>query len=397
MKQKIYIIGAGISGLAAAYFASKKGFDVTIFESSKQAGGRARSYYDEVLGGVVDNGNHLILGANKNILNLIDELNLRSKFNSFHNAPISFYNFQTGKTKNILSVFDLFSNVKDYLNLPKLFFYKNKTVDKIFEDFSSKVQIFTNQICRTILNTEAKFADAEIFIKTLSKVFLSKNGMDYFYPKISWAEALISPLCNYLLKNNVQIFYNKILKEIKFEDGKISGLIFDDSELDISDEKIILATPEYITKRLLKSPSKKLNHNPIVNVHFKYEKKFPAKIIGVLNGHIDWIFFKENIISTTTSAASGLVEKSSEEIIKLAQTEIEKILFLQEKPISARVVKEKKASFSCEKENLSARLPQKTEYKNLYIVGDHVQNNLPATLEGAVLSAFRCLDASMIR
>ncbi len=41
MKQKIHIIGAGFSGLAAATLLAQKGYDVTILEKNKQAGGRA--------------------------------------------------------------------------------------------------------------------------------------------------------------------------------------------------------------------------------------------------------------------------------------------------------------------------------------------------------------------
>lgn len=43
-KNKVAIIGAGFSGLSAACYAAKYGFDVTVYEKHEQIGGRARSY-----------------------------------------------------------------------------------------------------------------------------------------------------------------------------------------------------------------------------------------------------------------------------------------------------------------------------------------------------------------
>ena len=42
-KQRVVIIGAGLSGLAAAAFLSKAGFQTTIFERTAHIGGRCRS------------------------------------------------------------------------------------------------------------------------------------------------------------------------------------------------------------------------------------------------------------------------------------------------------------------------------------------------------------------
>ena len=44
MKQKATILGAGISGLSAASFLAKEGWDVTILEKNPTIGGRARQF-----------------------------------------------------------------------------------------------------------------------------------------------------------------------------------------------------------------------------------------------------------------------------------------------------------------------------------------------------------------
>ena len=61
---KVYIVGAGLSGLSAAVALAAKGVRVEIIEAAGTAGGRCRSYYEPALDCVIDNGNHLILSGN---------------------------------------------------------------------------------------------------------------------------------------------------------------------------------------------------------------------------------------------------------------------------------------------------------------------------------------------
>ncbi|MEA2871865.1 MAG: hydroxysqualene dehydroxylase, partial [Hyphomicrobiales bacterium] len=64
MPRNVHVIGAGLSGLAAAVRLSERGARVVVHEAMQQAGGRARSYYDAATDLVIDNGNHLLLSGN---------------------------------------------------------------------------------------------------------------------------------------------------------------------------------------------------------------------------------------------------------------------------------------------------------------------------------------------
>ena len=64
MPRTTHIIGAGLSGLAAAVRLAGRGERVVVHEAAGQAGGRCRSYHDPQLGTVIDNGNHLLLSGN---------------------------------------------------------------------------------------------------------------------------------------------------------------------------------------------------------------------------------------------------------------------------------------------------------------------------------------------
>ena len=46
-KNKIAIIGAGFSGISAACYLAKSGYEVTVFEKHETLGGRCRSYTED--------------------------------------------------------------------------------------------------------------------------------------------------------------------------------------------------------------------------------------------------------------------------------------------------------------------------------------------------------------
>ncbi|MEO1135142.1 MAG: NAD(P)-binding protein, partial [Pseudomonadota bacterium] len=54
---RVHIIGAGLSGLAAATRLVERGALVTVYEGAGQAGGRCRTFYDKHLEREIDNGN----------------------------------------------------------------------------------------------------------------------------------------------------------------------------------------------------------------------------------------------------------------------------------------------------------------------------------------------------
>ena len=59
MKPSITIIGAGVSGLASAYWLSQAGHEVTLFEATSQAGGVIRSERRE--GFLIEHGPNSLL------------------------------------------------------------------------------------------------------------------------------------------------------------------------------------------------------------------------------------------------------------------------------------------------------------------------------------------------
>ena len=63
------VVGAGWAGLAAAVELTAAGHCVDLFEAGRIAGGRARSVTLD--GRVLDNGQHILLGAYRDTLNMM--------------------------------------------------------------------------------------------------------------------------------------------------------------------------------------------------------------------------------------------------------------------------------------------------------------------------------------
>lgn len=73
---KVAVVGAGWAGCAAAVEATQLGHDVTLFESARIAGGRARRVETTVAGEPLqlDNGQHILIGAYAETLRLMSTL-----------------------------------------------------------------------------------------------------------------------------------------------------------------------------------------------------------------------------------------------------------------------------------------------------------------------------------
>lgn len=77
MNKKIAVIGAGISGLTAAYLLSKKGFDITVLEKNNSVGGSIESVFEN--GFLFDRGPNSALETTPVISQLIKELRLENE------------------------------------------------------------------------------------------------------------------------------------------------------------------------------------------------------------------------------------------------------------------------------------------------------------------------------
>lgn len=73
---RVAVIGGGWAGLSAAVYLHRSGHQVSVFEASRTLGGRARTVFSPRLQISIDNGQHILLGAYSETLQLLGDLGL---------------------------------------------------------------------------------------------------------------------------------------------------------------------------------------------------------------------------------------------------------------------------------------------------------------------------------
>ena len=84
---KIAIIGGGFAGLTAAYYLSKNGHKVTIYEKESTLGGLASGFKEKNWQWPLEKYYHHFFANDKNVKKLAKELNVKNKL--FFKKPIT--------------------------------------------------------------------------------------------------------------------------------------------------------------------------------------------------------------------------------------------------------------------------------------------------------------------
>ena len=90
LKSTVAVIGAGWAGCAAAVEATRRGHQVTLFEATRTAGGRARRVDVAFAGQThgLDNGQHIMIGAYQETLQLMADLGIDCS-NTLRRMPLT--------------------------------------------------------------------------------------------------------------------------------------------------------------------------------------------------------------------------------------------------------------------------------------------------------------------
>src|ERR1700690_955276 len=107
----VVVIGGGLSGLSAAVDLASRGCTITLLEQSPKLGGRCYSYVDQTTGDVVDNGQHVLLGAYHDLLRYLDIIGTKQFLQTetslklpFHHPEKGFVDFQSARLPKPLDI-----------------------------------------------------------------------------------------------------------------------------------------------------------------------------------------------------------------------------------------------------------------------------------------------------
>lgn len=416
------IIGGGYAGMAAAVALAARGIPVTVFESARQLGGRARGVMHN--GMQIDNGQHLLLGCYRETLRLIEQvggdierdflclplqLDLHGEF--FFRAPrlpaplhllAALLNAQ-GLSLNerlraarfMLALRRMTFRLPDDITVAELLAQHGQDADLTFK--------LWEPLCIAALNTPIHKASARVLLNVLRDALNRKRSdSDMLLPRVDFTGLFPQRAAGYVEQRG-----GKVLVSCGVEAVTPNGDGFELATTQGTERfsHVICAAPPAVAAKLLRplaglesavAQIEGLEHQPIYTVYLRYpaEVSLPHPMIGLHRRFSQWLFDKGQIagqhglLAAVISAEGIHQELPQEQLARRVIAELREEFGIEESPEWFRVIAEKRATFACVP-GLD-RPPQQTALPGLLLAGDYTAGDYPATLEGAVLSGVRC-------
>ena len=400
---RIHVVGAGLAGLSAAVASTHRGAQIVVYEAAKQAGGRCRSYHDNLLDLVIDNGNHLVLSGNQAVHRYLRAIGAENRLAGSPHPEFGFFDVGTGRRWTVRPSDGRFpwwilssarrvpgTRLRDYVALVSLMRrHPGRRIDEVIPCDGVFWDKFLRPVLVSALNTAPEEAAADLAGAVLRET-LAKGGR-FSRPLLATPNltaAFIDPALNLLKRNGVEIQFGRPLRAVTLEGDRLTKLIFDDGEERLGpQDSAILAVPPWALQTLLPQVPVPDAFRAIVNAHFRVEPPASApSILGLVGGTAEWIFAFADRISTTTSAADHLLEMDADALGASLWRDVTMAHGLQTPIPPFRIVKEKRATFASTPAQEARRPSARSSWTNLFLAGDWTNTGLPATIEGALRS-----------
>lgn len=424
MKRKVIIVGAGVSGINSAVLLAKAGIEVQLLEAKKNIGGRFFSFSDPVLGDVIDNGQHIFIGAYNNFFNLLRNLNTFNFVKAQSNFEINYIddkgsaklatNLSNGKLPLALALLTFRKlDFKSKVSIIKLILKINNIhipteiscYDFLFQNGQTNLAIkyFWEPLILATLNQSVEKSPASLFVEVIKIMFKSVHNAKIYFSTVPLSK-LLEPVNDFLKTYNSEIITNTEIFKLDVSKKIITNCLDKIGNI-FSADAFILALPFDRLAKLLNNSGINdhfrtfFNFSPIISFYFWSKNKIECSEINALIGtNSHWLFNlseisnainpKYYLYTVTISNALEMYKMSHSEISQMIINELIELGLIRKSTdiFHSRLIFDKKATVSIDINNFNKRLPIATSYDNLFICGDWVNTSLPATLESAALS-----------
>ncbi len=425
-KPAVAIIGAGWAGCAAAVELTRRGAQVILLEASRTLGGRARRV--EYQGTTLDNGQHILLGAYRDTLHLMQivglrpseallrlPLQMRYPANSggmdlqAPHLPAPFHMAWAVLRAKGLTIADKlalarFSSAAQWMRWQ---LNVDCTVSELLDRFDQTerlVRFMWRPLCIAALNTPPERASAVVFLNVLrDSLGAHRSASDMLIPRRDLSSLFPDAAVSYVEHHGGQVYAGTQVRTVMCTD---QGWRVQSDNLDQEVDAVVISTPPAQASALLMdlipvlAESLQMTYEPITTCYLQYapELSLPAVFYALQDDPEKhrWaqFIFDRGQLDALQAGLMGVVISASSEAIAQGNAVLLAEIVLQIaadldmpallNPQWHRIISEKRATFSCTP-NLY-RPKNDTGMKGLFLAGDYTANDYPATLEGAVRS-----------
>jgi len=409
MQNTIHVIGAGVSGLAAAVKLTNAGRRVHLHEAAPQAGGRCRSFYDAATDLTIDNGNHLVLSGNRHVLDYARSIGTEAGLQGPANAEFAFVDLATQK-RWMLRLnrgpipFWIFRNsrrvpgtrAKDYLALMPLLRAKNsERIDQRIPCSGPLYDRLVRPLLLAALNIDPPEGSAGLAGAIVRETLLAGGGACRpLIARDGLSAVLVEPAIELLKSKGAAVTFDHELHKITAGGDRVRTLTFGSDTVQLgADDVVVFAVPAKQAAMLLPGLKAPTEFSSILNAHFRFDTamKIPP-ILGVVNGLVEWIFPFPHRLAVTISGADRLMNEPRDELARAIWQEVCAATGVRGNLPPWQIVRERRATFAATPAQDALRPGTVTALDNLFLAGDWTDTGLPSTIEGSIRSGDKAAE-----